>query len=387
MFYDRAQKLPRAGATPLHIFFNVADYLGSSAFVIDKDLGEVVERSSHEAYGSTESDFRPDRWGAFREGYKFTGKEEDIEVGATYFGARYYNARLGRWMSPDPLTIHTFTGDLNPYAYVGGRVTTQVDPIGLDGSAAEADTVVVHGAAAPVDTVEVRGPPRGSPERKAELAAARAEALAAASQVPNAGNIARGTAHIPIPLTAKAYITPNGVRKSVLNSANAMLTGLIDPIGLRHIVKLAGFDLEGAFQIKVGQDDNDYSKPVGAGAFLAASIIVGKYGAPPPVAAESDLAVLAQRVSKEGGFWKQMFQTVSVLRTAEGEILVGGGRADLSPAQRAFAEGLQLDAGQAVRSSRGSDRPARRRGPRTHPGSWGHDEANLLGLRTADPQR
>ncbi len=33
---------------------------------------------------------------------KFTGKELDKETGLYYFGARYYDARISRWVSPDP---------------------------------------------------------------------------------------------------------------------------------------------------------------------------------------------------------------------------------------------------------------------------------------------
>ena len=33
---------------------------------------------------------------------KFTGKELDKETGLYYFGARYYDARLSRWISTDP---------------------------------------------------------------------------------------------------------------------------------------------------------------------------------------------------------------------------------------------------------------------------------------------
>ncbi|MEN9581350.1 MAG: hypothetical protein RJA70_4359 [Pseudomonadota bacterium] len=59
-----------------------------------------------------------------------TGKEDDIEVGLTYFGARYYAPHLGTWCSADPVTIHELGSDMNPYSYVGGRVTTAVDPNG-----------------------------------------------------------------------------------------------------------------------------------------------------------------------------------------------------------------------------------------------------------------
>ena len=53
-------------------------------------------------------------------------------MGATPFGARYYHARIGRWMSPDPLTVHGLGADLNPYAYVGGNVLGAIDPWGLE---------------------------------------------------------------------------------------------------------------------------------------------------------------------------------------------------------------------------------------------------------------
>lgn len=70
--------------------------------------------------------------GRTRVGPWLSGKEEDIEVGLTYFGARYYAPYLGRWASADPLTIHALGSDLNPYAYVGGRVMSHVDPFGLE---------------------------------------------------------------------------------------------------------------------------------------------------------------------------------------------------------------------------------------------------------------
>ncbi|MDX2053345.1 MAG: RHS repeat-associated core domain-containing protein [Polyangiaceae bacterium] len=77
-----------------------------------------------------------------REPYKFTGKEEDIEVGLSYFGARYYSTALGRWMSPDAVTIHDLGGDLNPYAYVHCTPLMGVDP---DGNYAGWDDLAAFG--------------------------------------------------------------------------------------------------------------------------------------------------------------------------------------------------------------------------------------------------
>ncbi len=116
---------------PQHVFLELTDPLGSTSVVIDKDTSELVERTTYLAYGALDSDYRPGRWD-FREDYKFTGKEDDVEIGLTYFGARYYSPQLGRFISPDPLAVHTMQGDLNVYAYVHGRATTDVDPDGQD---------------------------------------------------------------------------------------------------------------------------------------------------------------------------------------------------------------------------------------------------------------
>ena len=130
--YDAALPAPGAAPDSKHVFFQAGDHLGSTAVVFDNQTGEVVERTTFQALGGVESDYRPARWGSFREDYKFTGKEEDIEIGLVYFGARYYYPKLGRFASADPLTTHGAGADLNPYAYVGGRVSSQVDPLGLD---------------------------------------------------------------------------------------------------------------------------------------------------------------------------------------------------------------------------------------------------------------
>ncbi len=116
----------------LRVFFELGDHLGSTSVALDKDTGELVERSTYQAYGGAESSYRPSKWGDFREDYRFTGKEEDVEVGLTYFGKRFYNALLQRWVSPDPLEVHQpGQADANLYAYVRGAALKNVDPLGL----------------------------------------------------------------------------------------------------------------------------------------------------------------------------------------------------------------------------------------------------------------
>jgi RHS repeat-associated protein len=129
------QPLPTVNNTQQHVLFLIGDPSKSMSAVVDKTTGEVVERTTYDAFGSPDSDYRPQRWSSFREDYRFTGKEDDIEAGLLYFGARYYQPSLGRWINPDPLTIHGLGSDPNPYGFVHGSPLRFVDVIGLDDGA------------------------------------------------------------------------------------------------------------------------------------------------------------------------------------------------------------------------------------------------------------
>ena len=124
--------LPTGTSGRLHVLFEFGNYLGSTSFVVDRDTSELVERATYQAYGGADSDYRTSRWDNFHEQVGYSGKEDDSEVGLTYFGARYYMPAIGRWASADPLTVHALGSDLNPYAYVLGSPTRLTDPSGLD---------------------------------------------------------------------------------------------------------------------------------------------------------------------------------------------------------------------------------------------------------------
>ena len=124
--------LPSPSQQALHAFIEVGDPRGSMSSAIDKETGELVEQITYLANGQTETDYRPKRWNSFREADRYTGKHDDYEVGLTYYGARYFVPGLGRWASPDPLTIHALGSDLNPYSFVQGSPYMYVDRLGLD---------------------------------------------------------------------------------------------------------------------------------------------------------------------------------------------------------------------------------------------------------------
>jgi len=128
-----ARVVNRADTT--RVLLELGDHLGSTSMVVDRATGQLVQRDTAYAYGAPESSYRTPEFEEFREDYRFTGKEDDVEVGLVYFGARYYAPLLGRWISADPLAVHApGEADLNLYAYVHGRALIAVDPVGLDES-------------------------------------------------------------------------------------------------------------------------------------------------------------------------------------------------------------------------------------------------------------
>jgi len=61
----------------------------------------------------------------------YTGKEHDDVTGLTYFGARYYDPHLGRFMGVDPVGfVDSNPMSFNRYAYVNNNPYKYVDPDG-----------------------------------------------------------------------------------------------------------------------------------------------------------------------------------------------------------------------------------------------------------------
>ncbi|MBK7980259.1 MAG: RHS repeat-associated core domain-containing protein [Ignavibacteriae bacterium] len=60
--------------------------------------------------------------------YKYTSKERDLETGLDYFGARYYDSKIARWLSVDPLADKY--PDWSPYNYILSNPLNGIDPNG-----------------------------------------------------------------------------------------------------------------------------------------------------------------------------------------------------------------------------------------------------------------
>lgn len=116
---------PFSGDPTPAVKYQLGDHLGSSNLVLN-NTGSLLNREEYTPYGETS-------FGSFaQKRYRFQGKERDEETGLLYFGFRYYSSSLGRWTSPDPLTVHHREAALNLYSIVEGRVLTAIDPVGLD---------------------------------------------------------------------------------------------------------------------------------------------------------------------------------------------------------------------------------------------------------------
>ncbi|MFF4442606.1 RHS repeat-associated core domain-containing protein [Streptomyces sp. NPDC001621] len=61
----------------------------------------------------------------------FLGKTEDTSTGLSLLGARAYDARLGRFLSTDPLSAPYDPQDLSAYTYSRNNPVNYADPSGL----------------------------------------------------------------------------------------------------------------------------------------------------------------------------------------------------------------------------------------------------------------
>ena len=93
-------------------------------------LGSIVATSNQA--GARTSTIEYDAWGNILsgtpDGYAFTGREWDPETGLYYYRARYYDPKIGRFISEDPIGFDA--GETNLYPYVANNPTTFVDPSG-----------------------------------------------------------------------------------------------------------------------------------------------------------------------------------------------------------------------------------------------------------------
>jgi len=100
------------------------DHLHSTSVITDKNGADQSEYV-YLPYGDTYLMSGPTYH------YLFTGQEKDFETGLYFYGARYYDAALGRFISADTVVPQAFDPQaLNRYAYVRDNPINLIDPSG-----------------------------------------------------------------------------------------------------------------------------------------------------------------------------------------------------------------------------------------------------------------
>ena len=103
----------------------LVDHLGTVRAAVNRD-GIVVETRDYAPFGESISHV-----GAFSVQHRFTGQPQDDQEGGLYdYGARFYNPKWGRFVSPDELVQGFDSQGLNPFAYVLNRPASATDPDG-----------------------------------------------------------------------------------------------------------------------------------------------------------------------------------------------------------------------------------------------------------------
>src|SRR5207237_6625965 len=96
----------------------------SVRLVVDVSTGQVAERLDYDEFGVVLADTNP----GFQP-FGFAGGLYDKDTGLVRFGARDYDAQVGRWTAKDPILFAG--GDTNLYGYVLNDPINFIDPDGL----------------------------------------------------------------------------------------------------------------------------------------------------------------------------------------------------------------------------------------------------------------
>ncbi|HSN99728.1 MAG TPA: RHS repeat-associated core domain-containing protein, partial [Candidatus Nanopelagicales bacterium] len=134
--YGERVNVPEAmikGGTTYRI---VTDHVGSVRLVVDAVTGAVAQRLDYDEFGRVVLDTSP----GFQP-FGFAGGLYDPDTGLVRFGARDYDAEIGRWTAKDPLLFEG--GDTNLYAYAVGDPVNSTDPTGRAAIAVAAPVVAL----------------------------------------------------------------------------------------------------------------------------------------------------------------------------------------------------------------------------------------------------
>jgi RHS repeat-associated protein len=101
----------------------ISDHLGSVRLIVNSVTNEIVQEINYDEYGNVLFDnntgYQP---------FYFAGGFYELSTNLTRFGARDYDASIGRWTSKDPILFDA--GQSNFWVYVDNDPINFIDPNG-----------------------------------------------------------------------------------------------------------------------------------------------------------------------------------------------------------------------------------------------------------------
>jgi len=111
----------KVGTGKFYFYHN--NYLGTPVLMTD-GTGTVVWEADYKPFG--EASVNPNS--AVVNNFRFAGQYYDDETGLHYNYHRYYDPKIGRYLTPDPIGLK---GGINLFVYAGNNPINAIDPYGL----------------------------------------------------------------------------------------------------------------------------------------------------------------------------------------------------------------------------------------------------------------
>ncbi|EJL07473.1 SpvB/TcaC N-terminal domain-containing protein [Pseudomonas chlororaphis] len=118
---------PAEGVASPQLRYQLQNNLGSAVMELDSS-GKIITYEEYFPYGGTSFIAGDNATDVQLKRYRYAGKERDEVTGLYYYGARYYQPSIGRWLSADPSGPDD---GLNLYCYVGDNPINFSDPNGM----------------------------------------------------------------------------------------------------------------------------------------------------------------------------------------------------------------------------------------------------------------